>query len=161
VLFVGDSYTEGAGAPDDRTLPEQFRQLTQETRPAEIINLGVSGTGLPEYLRIARDGVALLKPDAVFLVICHNDLPTLPELGKIEPAPEFTRLSPWVPRALAGLGRKWEGKALPSRYYSGPVPFLAPVPSPTNPLSRKRPISNVDPAILSAMKRGTCSPHVL
>jgi lysophospholipase L1-like esterase len=157
VVFVGDSYTEGAGAADDQTLPEQFRQLTG----AEVINLGVSGTGFPEYVRLVRDGVALLKPDALFLVVCHNDLPTESALEPLKPPPEFSRLNPWTPRALAALTRKREGRSLPSRFFSGPFPFLAPVPSPANPLSYNPPLKNVDPVILDAMKRGKCNAAAL
>lgn len=52
---------------------------------------------------------------------------------------------------------RWAGEVVPCRYPSGPFYFLAPVPSPSNPLStRDRPV-NVDPQILSTMERGKTS----
>jgi lysophospholipase L1-like esterase len=157
VLFIGDSFTEGAGAADADTIPAQFAQLVQDTQPVEAINLGISGTGLADYTLIARDSLPLLKPQALFLVICFNDLPTAPmsesrELAK--PAPSFPRLNPYVPRAGAALGRWWAGEVVPGRYLSGPFPFLAPVPSPANPLSSMDPPANIDAQVLDAMERG-------
>jgi hypothetical protein len=88
-------------------------------------------------------------------------LPTESALEPPKAAPEFPRLNPWTPRALAALARKREGRSLPSRFYSGPFPFLAPVPSPANPLSYNPPLKNVDPQILDAMKRGKCNAAAL
>jgi lysophospholipase L1-like esterase len=160
VVFVGDSFTEGAGAAGDDSLPEQFRRLVAADKPADVINLGVCGIGFPEYVRLARDAVALLKPDVLFLVCCFNDLPTKPEPPPT-PSPEFPRHSLMVPRALAALARKREGRTLPSRFYTGPFPYLEPVPSLANILTRKFTPKGVDPAILSAMERGKCNSSLL
>jgi lysophospholipase L1-like esterase len=157
IVFVGDSFTEGAGAADADTLPEQFRRMTG----AEVINLGVCGTGFPEYVRIARDGLALLKPEVLFLVVCFNDMPTQGVLEPLKAAPEFPRLNPLLPRAWAALDRKREGRVLPSRFPSGPFPYLPVVPSPANILSNRPDPKNVDPQILDAMKRGTCNSTLL
>jgi lysophospholipase L1-like esterase len=160
VLFVGDSYTEGAGADDENTLPCQFARLLETRRPVEAINLGVSGTGMRDYSLIARDGLSLLRPKALFLVVCWNDLPTLPLPEDVQgPAPEFPRLNPWVPRAAALIARWRAGEVVARRFPSGPYPFMSPVPSAANPLTGlKPPPADVDPEVLGAMRRGTANP---
>jgi lysophospholipase L1-like esterase len=160
IVFVGDSFAEGAGAADDDTIPEQFRTILRDQgRPVETINLGVNGTGFPEYALLARDGLALLKPNTLFLIVCFNDLPALPMLEKAKkPAPDFPRQNRWVPRALAAIDRKLDGRTIAARYTSAPIPFVSPVPSPTNPLTNQKPPPTLDPEILSAMKRGTANP---
>jgi lysophospholipase L1-like esterase len=160
VVFVGDSFTEGAGAADGDTIPQQFERLVAGDKPAEAINLGVSGTGLPEYTLLVRDGLSLLKPQALFLVLCYNDLPTekaLSEEAKA-PAPAFPRRSPWVPRAVALFCRRQAGQVIPTRIPSGPFPFVSPVPSPTNPLTTQKPPPTIDPQVLGAMRRGKAGP---
>lgn len=164
ILFIGDSFTEGAGAADDDTIPEQFNRIMQRKQPVEAVNLGISGTGLGDYALIARDSVPLLRPKAVFLVTCFNDAPAPPiadfwELT--EPAPKFVRNSPWMPRAAAAIGRWWAGEVVPSRFPSGPFHFHAPVPSPTNPLSSQPPPPNIDPKILKAIERGKLHPWTM
>jgi lysophospholipase L1-like esterase len=161
MLFIGDSFVEGAGAADDGTIPEHFNRLMGSDHAVDAVNLGVGGTDLVNYTLLARDSVPLLKPQALFLVVYFNDLPAPPivefeEVG--DEAPPFARLSPWTPRAVAALSRWWRGEVIPRRMPSGPIPFLAPVPSSANPLSNMALPANVDPEILSAMQRGKANP---
>ncbi len=159
VLFVGDSYVEGCGAPDDATLPVQFAAILQPNERVEAINLGVAAANVPEYARLVRDGVSLLRPAAVFLVLSANDLPAPPlPAAVLRQAPTFARESQRVPRLVQMIRRAAEGRSVPRRFLAGPFPFMAPVPSPANRLTRYGPPGNMDPTILKAMERGKANP---
>jgi len=163
VVFVGDSFVEGCGVSDDDTIPMQFARIVGDHQPVEAINLGVKGTGFAEYWRIVRDGVYLLHPRTVFLVVCWNDLPT-PFFSGPDPEsiPEFPRLNPFVPRIVQLLTRLGRGLVVPRRYVSGPLPYVQPVPALSNPITQLiRPPENVDPAILQAMGEGKLNPWLL
>jgi lysophospholipase L1-like esterase len=159
ILFVGDSFVEGCGAADADTLTEQFQRILGTGHPVEAVNLGVAAADFPEYALLVRDGVDLLKPRAVFLVLCANDLPAKPPPGSVTvPPTEWPRRSPWLPRALEVYGRHREGRAVPRRIPGGPYPFFAAVPDENNPLTFRKPPDNIDPAVLDAMRRGKANP---
>lgn len=164
VLFIGDSFVEGWGAADEDTLPQQFARAVNRDLRVEAINLGVSGTGFLEYSRLVTDGVRLLRPQAVYLVCFANDLPApRPPTELFAPArPEDDRPSPCAPRATQVLRRLADGLVIPSRFLKGPIPFVEPVPGPSNPLSRAfyEP-HGVDPQVLDAARRGTFNPWML
>jgi hypothetical protein len=124
----------------------------------------VGGTGFPEYARLIRDGLAVLQPQAVFLVVFANDLPTapLPEEAKAAP-PAFHRCSSALPRLLEVVHRLEYGQVVPSVFHRGPYPFHEPVPAPNNPFTsdRVQPPENLDPQILDAMRRGKVNPWLL
>lgn len=169
ILFVGDSFLEGCGAPDDETIPQQFGQILRP-RNVEAINLGVSGTGYQTYSRLVRDGLALLRPEAVFLVTCFNDMPAEPVREEDTTAePYFDRRNDYAPRAATVCRRIHHHLPVPRRFTTGPYPFWAAVPSPINPfswmepgatghLSKMEPPPNLDPMILDAMRRGRLGP---
>jgi lysophospholipase L1-like esterase len=158
LLFVGDSFVEGCGAADDDTLPAQFQRALDAAHPAEVINLGVAGADLPEYARLVQDGASLLRPQAVFLVMCANDLPADPMPRLPLEAPTITPRNLWVPRAWEAFVRYEAGLAIPRRWPSGPFPFFAAVPSSANPLTAKEPPANIDPAVRDAMRQGKANP---
>jgi hypothetical protein len=173
VLFVGDSFGEGCSAGEDDTIPVQFARLAGGD--VEAINLGVAGIGFPQYVRLVRDAVPLLRPRAVFLVVFANDLPTgaLPP-ESLAPARRFHRRKPYVPRLWEVGRRLYKGLPVPRVLAGGPFPYFGAVPSPHNTLTwseghRKPepgnafatvppPPDNIDPEILDAMRRGTFNP---
>lgn len=162
VLFIGDSFVEGMGAGDGETIPIQFARILGGTRQVDALNLGVIGAGLDDYARIARDGLRLLHPDAVYLFVYANDLPAPPYPADADlPSPPFPRVNPYVPRALqvvAWLRRGWPVARL---FPTGPFPFFRPVPSPLNPLTKGPLPPGIDPRILDAMRRGKSNPSLL
>lgn len=159
VLFVGDSFTEGFGGSDDDTVPVHFeRMLAQES--VEAINLGVGATNLQQYLLAARDGVPLLRPQAVFVLIFANDFP-VPALPLRESTPpEFPRYNPLLPRVVQIGGRLKAGYGLPRRFVTGPHPFYQPL-SATAPDADWAKVPNVDPEVYSSVERGTFSYQLL
>lgn len=173
VLFVGDSFVEGCGAGDEETIPVQFARALEGR--VEAINMGVAGVGMPEYVLLVRDGMTVLNPDAVFLCICSNDLPTCPFPPTYRaPAPPFPSRRNATPRLAAVVSRLRKGQPVPRVLHAGPTPFFAAVPAPSNPLTWaeagpqvqppnfiwkvKPPPANIDPGILDCMRRGTFNP---
>lgn len=157
IIFIGDSFVEGFGANDRETISEQFKNLVGGDHPVEAINLGVAGTGFLEYLRLARDGLYVLKgTHTVFLVLFCNDLQPPPFVEETDTARslDFPRRNPWVPRAKEVASRLSDNLGVPRFFYSGPYTFLSPVPAKNNPLSSTDPPENIDPLILDAMTRG-------
>jgi lysophospholipase L1-like esterase len=168
ILFIGDSFVEGCGASDDDTLPQQFARLLTDAPVPEVLNLGISASGFTEYLQLMRDAVPLLRPSTVFVVACFNDLPTLdyegavPPPGGLESLPQrtFAAVPPYMPRAVQAVTLLSQGWTLPRRGHRGPFPFLAPVPSPTNPFSEAPQIEGLDEDVEEAMRAAKCNPFL-
>ncbi|MBX7103260.1 MAG: SGNH/GDSL hydrolase family protein [Gemmataceae bacterium] len=159
VLFIGDSFTEGCGTDDAHTIPRLFQKGLGKDH-IEAINLGVGGANFPEYVRMARDTVSLLRPCHVFLTVCSNDLPTPGVPDDIDrPVGPFSRQSAVTPRALDVTRRAISGQGVPTRFLRGPWPFFEAVPAKSNPWSGDRvPVAGLDGEVLSSMKRGTMNP---
>lgn len=159
VVFVGDSFVEGLGAGDGDTIPVQFaRDLDARGRPVEAINLGISGAGFSEYVRIVRDCLTLLKPRTIVLVTYANDFPA-PPLGEANPPEKPDRkLSPYVPRIIYVLDRLRRGLPVPKRFRAPPMPAHKPVPAPLNRLTTTPPPPETEPALVDAFRRGKGNP---
>lgn len=163
IVFIGDSFTEGHGTSDQDTIPARFADEIAAQMPVEVINLGISGSDVIEYESLLLDTCEGLKHiDTVFLILCYNDLP-MPRIvwdAKGVLVKEFEESKRWVPRSLAAAYRLAQGRTLPTRFYSGPHPFLAAVPARNNPFSDpdNDPPQRINPAILDAMRRGKFNP---
>ena len=92
VVVIGDSVTEGQGAPGSATIASDLaRRLAAEGSPHEVINLGVIAASLPHLTLLVRDAVDLLSPRVVVLVLYANDMPSpiyTPDLDR--PGPKFS-----------------------------------------------------------------------
>jgi lysophospholipase L1-like esterase len=162
VVFVGDSFVEGLGAGDEDTIPARFARTLAKHRPVEAINLGIIGVNFPEYARLVRDSLALLRPDAIFLVVYANDLPAPPVPPEAKaPPPAFRPLDPLRPRGIQVVRRLRRGLNVPCAFHAGPLPLYRPVPSPCNLLTNFPPPENTDPQILEAMRQGRANPSLL
>ncbi len=133
VLFVGDSFMEGAMAADDQTIPASFAQAAEGgDREIEVMNLGLIGLAMPEYHRIIHDALALFEPDTIVLGLFSNDF-------TFTPVPyEGTRFEPWprtLPRALELMGMVRRHETLPMRWNIVSQGYHAVAPSPNNPWS--------------------------
>ncbi|MCZ6817531.1 MAG: GDSL-type esterase/lipase family protein [Planctomycetota bacterium] len=76
VVFLGDSFTFGAGVRESDTLPEQvgrgLRALCDDC-PIECVNGGVSGFDTRQEVALYRDLLMPYEPDAVVVVMGLND----------------------------------------------------------------------------------------
>ena len=67
ILGIGDSFVFGVVPYQYNYLTRLESQLTQKDKKTEVLNMGISCTGPPEYLSIlVREGL-ILKPDMVIL----------------------------------------------------------------------------------------------
>lgn len=77
VLVLGDSQTFGYGVEAEQTYPKLLEaELSRElSRPVEVINAGVPGTGTAQQLHFLEEAGWALKPDMVIVgVFPFNDL---------------------------------------------------------------------------------------
>jgi hypothetical protein len=79
-MFVGDSFTEGAGAPGGSTLVDGFRGAGPDLK-LEVMNFGIQGIGVGHYLTLLGDAVPLFRPDQVVLVLMANDFGNMGSAG--------------------------------------------------------------------------------
>jgi hypothetical protein len=161
VMFLGDSFVEGMMAGDDETIPVAFAAAARP--PVEAMNLGMAGTGMGHYLRLAAAALPLFRPHTVILVLYANDLPP-PALDPRWLAPSFhpMRLRRWLPRPLHVTWRALHGRVVARRWHAAPFSFFGAVPDPTNPLSDRAPGYEglVEADLLAAMKRGAFNPYL-
>lgn len=162
VMFVGDSLVEGFMATDDETIARGYEKASNAgSKPAEAMNCGIGGNGIPEYLALIHDAVPLFRPRRLIVVLYANDLPVT---DAVPPRRTFRpqRSSPWTPRLLQTLKRVAHPEPVPRRWHSRPVLFVPVVPDPLNPWSNPSPqFSRVDPAIAEAMRDGNFNPFVV
>lgn len=157
IIFIGDSMAEGLGADDGDTLPAQFERLAGGRY--EVLNLGVSGTGLPDYARLARDS-RVLQPTALVIVTSWNDLPVRTEWAVEQEPPGPIRFSAAGSNFLAAIDELRHGRRPMTSLYSGPFPFFRAVPDSSNPFSGRQNEHGVDADIFRAMRAGRFNPFV-
>lgn len=163
VLLIGDSVTEGMGAPDSATIAcELERLLARDGERAEVINLGVIAATLNHTTVLARDAVPLLRPADVVIVLYANDLPAPPYVPVFDlPGPSFRRTKEiwWMPRVVALFLRYARDEPICVRWLHAPIRFFPPVPDPANPWSQStQPPGRLEPALHRAMTAGTLNP---
>lgn len=169
VMFIGDSFVEGAMAPDDSTITEGFSAASQSGEGEyDVMNLGVQGMGLPVYVQLMADAIPVFSPDIVVIVFFENDFfeppPFDPEwLYGLELEPRLS--SAWTPRMWHVVQSYLDGNPNARRWVSAPFSFYASTPSPRNPISRPDNAEYyrrvVDPEILAAMRAGRFNPFVI
>ena len=76
VLVLGNSFTFGVGARDDETYPVQLEGILRSRgRPAQVLNAGAPGFGVPDAVAWLERWGWSLEPDLVVLgVFLGNDL---------------------------------------------------------------------------------------
>jgi hypothetical protein len=81
IACVGDSYTEGVGAPEDHSWPAVLgRELAGQD--VEVLNLGDSGSGMARYASIVCKVALPLKPTDIILCLNTLDLRHGPQMPK-------------------------------------------------------------------------------
>ena len=81
IAVVGDSFTEGAGVPIEKTFSSIAEGLmSTPDQNVELLNCGLSGTGPLQHARILFHVCMGYDPDAVIIALHSNDVTdTLPE----------------------------------------------------------------------------------
>ncbi len=92
VAVVGDSYVAAFEVAPRASLAGQLEALLGQDR-AEVFALGIRGAPLSEYLQISRYVVETYRPDAVVIVIVHNDFDESYRLAPGRYTPAFLHLA--------------------------------------------------------------------
>ncbi|MET0154250.1 MAG: SGNH/GDSL hydrolase family protein [Candidatus Binatia bacterium] len=92
VAVVGDSYVAAFEVAPRASLAGQLEALLGQDH-AEVFALGIRGAPLSEYLQIARYVVEKYRPDAVVIVIVHNDFDESYRLAPGRYTPAFLHLA--------------------------------------------------------------------
>lgn len=127
IMFIGDSFTEGAMASEGQTITDAFKFLASDT--IETMNLGIIGAGLAEYTPLINDAIPLFKPDYLFLVLFSNDISNrkvgIPEHTK----PKYSKA--YTPRLWVLIQMLMNKEPLPLRW-KGASSFMPAIPDPLN-----------------------------
>lgn len=163
VLVIGDSMVEGFLAAQDTTVPRLMENLALAAgENLEVMNLGVGGAGLSDYIPLVQDAVNAFNPDEIIFVFHANDLLGIPTFSQdlIRPKLEAQRGRPWIPRVLSVMTRIAQHQAVPRAWHQNTFPFFPPVPDPGNPWTKSgdeyRKYVAAD--IAQAMQQGTFNP---
>lgn len=161
VIFLGDSFAEGFGVRDDESIPRVFERLAAE-RNVEALNLGVGGTGVPEYSRLASVAVPLFAPDWVIVVLCANDFPSQHVEDTYYRGADYHRLyrGRKLPRIVSLVSELLAGGIPTPFYHRGPFPFFLPVPHRSNPYSIETDTEGMAPELLVAVRSGRLNPLI-
>jgi len=76
VVAVGDSFTAGLHVPRARTWPQALENILRARGyAADVINLGLDGTGTDVHLELLRAYLPEIRPHVVLLAFFANDVP--------------------------------------------------------------------------------------
>jgi lysophospholipase L1-like esterase len=163
ILLIGDSMTEGIGAPESATIARELeRRLTADGERVEVINLGVIAATLGHVTALARDAVSLLRPADVVVVLFANDLPAPrydPAFDRHIAGFERSKVAWWMPRLATLVGRYIHDEPIYRRWFHAPIRFFAPVPDSVNPWTGSTgPPEALEPALYQEMRAGRLNP---
>lgn len=78
IVFLGDSFIEGEGAPNDSTMPVLLqKKLNTDTffgKKIKVYNCGISGSDPLSEIKLYRNKIGKLPIDMVVLCVFQNDL---------------------------------------------------------------------------------------
>lgn len=156
VMIVGDSFVEGMMAQVNETIPVGFaKDAGHAGLNLEVMNFGMMGIGLNEYIKLIVDAVPIFKPEYIVMVLFSNDVPfNRPYFPtyKIDPVYSDT----FTPRLKALLNYSKRNDPIPFRWGFDVKRYYKAVPDKSNPWTTEAEIraKDVTPAIAEAMKKG-------
>ena len=82
IVFLGDSLTLGWGVEKEQTFEHLLEQHLSETRPTEILNLGVGNYNTTQEVHLFVDKGLKYDPDEVVLFYFINDAEPVPQRSR-------------------------------------------------------------------------------
>lgn len=73
VAFIGDSYVEALQVPVERSFAETTAQALSADARTEPYRFAVSGAPLSQYVQMVEREAVRFKPDAIVVLLIHND----------------------------------------------------------------------------------------
>ena len=170
IIFMGDSFTEGAGADGDETIPEGFKTgAAERAGEFDIMNMGIQATGMSDFMVLAGQAMPIFKPDVVMLVLFGNDFANFVEYqpiwlsGRFAPPPVFADSR--LPRIWQVVSMLQADQRPPKAWYPRPFPFFASVPDRRNPFSNEQKSvyysTFIAPEMADAMAHGRFNPYLI
>jgi hypothetical protein len=167
---MGDSFTEGAGADGNQTIPAGFKQAAGAAAgELDVMNLGIQATGMSDFMVLSGQAMPIFKPDVVMLVLFGNDfakfVPYNPMWlsGQFAPPPVFA--DPRKPRLWQVIEMLQAGQRPPKAWYPRPFPFFASIPDRRNPFSTEQKVryyaTFIPEEIAGAMAYGRFNPYLI
>jgi lysophospholipase L1-like esterase len=125
VAVVGDSMVEAMQVAHDRSMAEDLAQeLSRPGGPVEVYRFAISGAPLTQYLLMIEREVLAYRPDAIIVLLVHNDFDEMFKLVQGRYTSSFLKLRmaghevveevppvPWQPRAA-----DWARRTAIARY---------------------------------------------
>ncbi|MCW5906611.1 MAG: hypothetical protein KIS94_02045 [Chitinophagales bacterium] len=74
IMTLGDSFTEGDGAPQDSSFPVLLQQMLEADFATEVLNAGVSGSDPVSGFKNLKERLAPYQPDIVIQMVSENDV---------------------------------------------------------------------------------------
>ena len=161
VMFVGDSFVEGIMAPGNQTLPDWFKK-SSSNQEMEVMNAGMLGVGMKEYLQFIADAVPIFRPNVVFLVIYANDFTVdeieIPVFNLAEENYDNTQ-----PRVLELIRQHQSGNPVPFRKTFLPQKLLPSLKDPSYPFKDKidKMYAHADSSLVTHMCKAEFNPYKL
>lgn len=156
VMFVGDSFVEGMMSTQDQTVLTGFAEAAAGSGlKLDLMNCGMMGIGINEYIKFVADAVPIFKPDHVVMVLYSNDIPfSNPYKPGNGIKPRYN--SSTTPRVKTLLNYNDKDDPIPFRWSSEVTPYYKAVPDKSNPWTfhEEKYAPHVKPELAEAMKRG-------
>lgn len=75
IVLIGDSYSMAAGVKEEESFHSLAeKKFTKHGKKVEILNFGVSGYGMDQYITVLKDHLWNFEPDAIIIGFCsYND----------------------------------------------------------------------------------------
>jgi len=106
IMVVGDSFTFGMGVNLEDTYSKQLERLLNDTTTtSEVINGGVIGYGLWQYLETLKRKIIPYKPDLVILGLFTNDM--LTSFSPYKHLENWPGTNPFAKNASSVMGRSY------------------------------------------------------
>ncbi len=99
VLVLGDSIAMGSGFPEEVIVSSRLERLLESKYPGrkfDVLNAGIAGYDIEEERLLLQEEGLALRPDAVALIACLNDIPGTSPADHVNPL-----------RDLPVPGKKW------------------------------------------------------
>ena len=83
IASLGDSFTEGVGAPQDQTWPRLLQKMLPSVNGlrTRVMNCGVNGDDTVNELQTLRERVLAYKPDMVIVAVNRSDITDIATRG--------------------------------------------------------------------------------
>ena len=159
IMVVGDSFVEGIMSSQEKTIPKGLKKADAKG-DLEVMNCGMMGISLNEYLKFITHSVPVFKPDLVVLCLFTNDF-FLDSIifPNTDLQPQY--YNTYYPRLFELSRQIKKGSPVKWRWSFDAKPFIPYVPRKANPWTDHADVlkEHVSSNVIPHMKKGTLNPY--